>query len=703
MKKSILTSFACLAIVAVTACLPEGLNAQGISGNPDQWYRDSWRKLFFDFHTYEAAGNVTKNLDADEWARQLEQAHVQTVSLHALCMRGWLYYRKGEHGYIHPKLPEDTDMVGDILDACKKRGITTIAYFNVTGGEPVRRDHPEWLLTKENGEKRHKVSLFSPYLEEMLLPILEEFAGNYDVNGLFFDFLYVNDPDDRHAKRKFCKDTGHEYPLSEDHPMWETYIGWLLKEGKRIRRDAINAVHRGNPDILVAINWSYTYRQPELPPEDLGFLSLDILPYDQVDEASFIAKNWVTLDKPFDIMNTAFLSWWGGWGVKPAEAMMQECGAIMANGGRTFPGYQIRPEFGVEPALMDQYKKTFEFVMAREELCEGANPVPYIAVLNSPAGHFTHGPDLYVPDESLRGAFNMLLQSGFHFNILDEKTLLKNMDRYKAVILPDQRYLGTELENALRGFVRDGGTLVAVSLTGSQDEDFKPAGEFGLEDVFGAKPVGKYGFDHSHIVIKEEKLKKDVLDMPQQTYGDCALLEATSAEVLADLREPLLMEDGNYVHRSSPPGKYTGHPAITLNRYGQGHAVFLGNDIFEAVMEYPQWNLTNMFRNLLNMTISEKLVEVNAPSVVEVVLTEKDGSRQVHLVNHFREKSARGTNKISEHVLPVYNIGVRVKTDKKPGSVTLMPGNQPLDFEYDGGTTGFTVPYLHIHSIAVIE
>jgi len=703
MKKSILSRSLWMVIPAILLCLSGSLKAQSSSGNPDQWFRDSWRKLFFDFHTWQAARDVTKNLDADVWARQLEQAHVEAVSLHALCARGWRYYRKGEHGYIHPKLPENTDMVGEILDACKKRDIKTIAYFNVLGGEPVRRDHPEWLLTGENGEKRGKVSLFSPYLEEMLLPILEEFAGHYDVNGLFFDFLYVNDPDDRHAKKKFCEDTGHEYPLSEEHPVWGTYIGWLLKEGQRIRQDAIDAVHRGNPDIMVAINWSYTYRQPELPPEDLGCLSLDILPYDQVDEASFIAKNWVTLDRPFDIMNTAFLSWWGGWGVKPAEAMMQECAAIMANGGRTFIGYQIRPEFEVEPALMEQYKKVFEFVMEREEFCEGARPVSYIAVLNSSAGHFTHGPGLYVPDASLRGAFHMLLQSGFHFNILDEETLLRDLDTYRAVILPDQRYLVPELEDALRDFVSEGGTLVATSRTGSLNEDFEPAEKFALEDVFGVRPVGTYGFDHSHIVIREEKLKKDVLDMPQQTFGDCSLLEATSAEVLADLWEPLLMEDGRFVHRSSPPGRYSGHPAITLNRYGGGRAVFLSNDIFEAVMKYPQWNLNNMFRNLLNMIIPEKPVEVDAPSVVEVVLTKKDGSRQVHLVNHFREKSARGTNRISEHVLPVYNIGVRVKTNKTPGSVTLMPENQPLDFVFANGTVSFTVPYLHIYSIVLIE
>ena len=31
-----------------------------------------------------------------------------------------------------------------------------------------------------------------------------------------------------------------------------------------------------------------------------------------------------TLGRPFDVMNSAFLQWWGDWGCKPATAMQQE-------------------------------------------------------------------------------------------------------------------------------------------------------------------------------------------------------------------------------------------------------------------------------------------------------------------------------------------------------------------------------------------
>jgi hypothetical protein len=673
----------------------------------DEWYRNSYRKLFFDYHNYEAVLNLASQFNAERWAEQLEQAHVQAVSLHSYCSHGWRYYRKGTIGYIHPGLPEGLDIVDEVMKACHKRNIRVIAYFNVLGGEPMDQHHPDWILTNEKGEKSPGiVSLFSPYFNEFLLPLLEEFASNYKVDGVFFDYLRVDTPDDRYAKQKFVRDTGKPYPVSSESPSWSDYIHWLLEEGKRLRLEAFNALHRGNPDVLTCVNWSYSYLQPEIPPDNVGFLSLDIEPEDQVFETSFIAKNWVTLDKPFDIMNTAFLQWWGDWGVKPAETMNQECAASMANGGRTWIGYQIRPEYFVENALMDEFRKTFKFVMEREDLCNGMVPVPDIAILNSSAGLFTHGTTLHLYNEdlqSLRGAFKMLMESGLHFNILNEEVLLKNIDQYNVVILPDQRYISGELANALRRFVQNGGSVIATVLTATQDNTFKSTKEYLLGDLFGIKLDGLYIYDHSYILLKDERLKADVLDMAHQAYGECALIQATSAKVLADLWEPLLMKDGQYIHLSSPPGKYTGHPAITLNTYGKGKAVFLSNDIFYAYAHRSQWNLKNLFKNLLMTIDPKRLIEMNAPGVVEVVLARKDKSTQVHLVNHYREKALGGAATIVEHVLPVSDIDIKVRMGSAPASVTQQPEGIKLEWKFSDGYLSFRVPKLEIYSIVVIE
>jgi hypothetical protein len=673
----------------------------------DDWYRQSYRKLFFDYHTYQAALNVASQFDADHWAAQLEKTHVQAVSLHAYCNYGWRYYRKGKTGYVHPGLPEGLDLVEEVMQACHERGIRVIAYFNVHGGEAMDQYHPEWISTRANGERRKGVvSLFSPYFEEFLLPLLEEFSNNYQVDGVFFDFLRIDNPDDQHARKQFVLQTGKTYPDSPESNSWREYIQWLLAEGKRKRMQAMEALHKGNPDVLVAFNWSYNFLQPEVPPDQVGFLSMDIEPEDQVFEASFIGKYWATFGKPFDIMNSAFLQWWGDWGVKPAVTMKQECAAVMANGGRTWIGYQIRPEYFVEEALMNEFRKTFEFVKEREDLCKEMVPVPNIAILHSSSIHYKSDPVLAFYNSgliSLRGACKMLMELGQPFHILNEEVLLENLERYRIVILPDQRYIGEQLADALRVFVERGGRLIGTVRTATQDEDYRSTGKYLLGDVFGVKLVGEYGYDHSYIELKEPGLKKDVLGMAQQAYGDCALMEAGSARVLADLWEPLLLKDGRYVHLSSPPGKYTGHPAITLNHYGKGQAVFLSNDIFYAYAHRSQWNLKNLFGNILTMIDPEKLIAVEAPGMVEVVLNRMGPAIQIHLVNHYREKALEGAITLVEEMVPVCNIGISLKKEKEPVSITLQPEGTELQWSYRDGYVNFRVPKLEIYSIVEVR
>ena len=72
-------------------------------------------------------------------------------------------------------------------------------------------------------------------------------------------------------------------------------------------------------------------------------------------------------------------------------------------------------------------------------------------------------------------------------------------------------------------------------------------------------------------------------------------------------------------------------------------------------------------------------------------------------MNHYRDKSLGDSYTIVENVLPVYDIKIRVKADQKPGSVELMPEGEKLKFEYNNGYVDFTIPKLHIYSIAFIQ
>jgi hypothetical protein len=200
-------------------------------------------------------------------------------------------------------------------------------------------------------------------------------------------------------------------------------------------------------------------------------------------------------------------------------------------------------------------------------------------------------------------------------------------------------------------------------------------------------------------------LKERVLDTPHQVWGEFTYVQATTAEKLADLWDVYIRRDGAYYQGgSSPIGQNTGYPSITLNRFGKGKAVYIAGDIFGSYTVRNNWNLKNIFGNLVDMVISEALITLDAPGNVEVVLKKQEDRTMVHLINHVGERSMKGTIAYTENIIPIFNIGVRVKVHTPPSSVILMPENQELAWEtLADGKISISVPKLDIHSIIVIE
>ena len=669
------------------------------------WYKESYRKLFFDFHTHSSAVEVAREFNAEKWAEELETTGAQAVSAFAKCGYGWRYYLDGKVGWLHPKLPSNLDMLGETIEACHKRGIKVIAYYHTFNSEPIAERFPEWIEKDSEGKARGiSICMISPLLEEHMLPQVEEIARNYEIDGLFFDGTYAHSPCYcRYCREKFKKATGLEIPIDFNDPNWKIYIDWKLETFREIRKKVIEAVHRGRKDVLVAFNWAYTLRQPEIPPEDIGFLTLDIFPDNQAFNASYQTKYWTTLNKPFDIMNSAFLQWWGDWGMKPSVTLKQECATIIANGGKTFIGYQMYPQFKVEEAVMRELKDTLEFVKEREEVCKDSVVIPYIAVLHSTSSHFTRKPNFFVDETSLRGLHKILLESGIHYNIVNEKTLLESIDNYKLIILPDQRYIEAELLNALKKFVENGGSLIATYLTATENRDFEFTGSFLLEDIFGVKFEGFYPYSHGYIELRDERLKYNCLDMPILTWAEFAYVKPITSQTLADLRGIYLREDGQFLLASSPPGALTGYPAITLNNVGRGKVIYISGDIFSAYIKKNQWNLKRIVKNLVNLIVPEKLVELDAPDVIEVVLARKENLILVHLINHSGERPIDRNNALTEEVIPIYNVKVKVQCRSYPKCVKLLPENISLPWKVQDSMILINVPKIEIHSCVVIE
>jgi hypothetical protein len=672
------------------------------------WYASSYRKLFFDFHSHSSAVGLASAFDAENWAERIKDANAQAVSVFVKGGQGWSFYRRGSVRYVHPQLPEGLDMLEEQIRAFHKRGLRVIGYYHTFNSEPVARDHPDWVMRDANGAPAgNSICMLGPLLEEHILPHVREVVENYELDAMFFDGTYAGRRCYCDAcKERFRSEAGGEIPINENDPMWPKYVAWSLDAFRDVRSRISEAIHSVRPGLPVSYNVVYTMNMPEPIPDHLGNLMIDVPPDDQAFNGSYQARYWATLGIPFDIMNSAFLQWWGDWGCKPAAALQQEVATAIANGGLTWIGYQMTHAFDVQPAVMERMGEALAFVKEREHLLEGAEPIPNVAVLNSTSNHFAGGAARIRTDEThLRGAHRLFMEAGIPHHFLHEEMLMKQLTDYRAVVLPDARHIPPEMLLALEEYVQNGGVLLVTYRTGTEDATGQKQDRSVLEDLLGVRMEGDYDFPEAYIEVTDARIREGALDMPHLVHGRFAFArsEASDVESVAKLRKVYLRADGQFLLRSSPVGEDSGYPAITRRRVGKGIAIYIAGQVFRGYQTHNQWCLKPVIANLLNHAIQQPLVRLESPAWLEVVLMRQDKRIIAHLVNFHGNRPFDRNNLCVEQVLPVRGVILHLALADRPESVHLESGGVEPQWEYADNVLRVNVPEVYIHCAIVVE
>jgi hypothetical protein len=683
------------------------------------WYDTSYRKLFFDFHSSRHAAGLATGFDADRWAMRLQEADAQAVSVFVQCARGWSYYRKGTCRFVHPLLAEGLDMVEELIAALHRRGLKAIGYHATFPSEPLVDAHPEWRMVDAAGVPSElSICMHSPAFDQWLLPHVGELVALYDLDALFFDGTFAHGVCYCDAcRRRFAEVSGGlELPLGPDDATYPAFVDWQFGAYRQIRHQLCAEIHAVKPEMPVSFNWAYTMRMPEVVPDEVGSLMIDIFPDDQCFNGSYQAHQWATAGKPFDIMNSAFLRWWGDWGCKPARAMQQEVATTLANGGLTWIGYQMNERFEIENAVMGELGQTLAFVREREALLANTAPVPYAAVLRSTTSNLcADQPTFFVDETTPRGVHRTLNECMVPYLTLHERGLLERLDDFRLVILPDERHLPLELVSALEGWVQRGGTLIATAFTGTTDAHNVASGELALGSLLGIKLSGRYPWSHGYVNVLDERLLPGTLAMAHMVECPIALVDVVAPDVAvwADLSSAYIRTDGKYLLSRSPVGLKLDHPAITVHPVGAGQAIYVAPELFNAYQTNNQWNSKLLMANLIRATAPQPPVTVRSELWLEVVPRRRQGELIVHLVNHHGDRPVQNAfSPSAEHPLqfacvqyipPVRDVAVEIPLPRAPRQVTLEPGGAQPEWSYTDGLLVVEVPKVDIHTAICVQ
>ncbi|MCS7112357.1 MAG: beta-galactosidase [Nitrososphaerota archaeon] len=153
----------------------------------------------------------------------------------------------------------------------------------------------------------------------------------------------------------------------------------------------------------------------------------------------------------------------------------------------------------------------------------------------------------------------------------------EDLSRYKVVFAPSLILMNEHIEDKLRGYVKDGGTLVATPRTGAKDwnnvivDSTLPGG---LSDVFGIHVEEYTGLPDDSRVYME--MNGAVTGGKIEMSGRCwaEMLSLRGADAIAYYKA----------------GLYKDRPAITMNRYGKGIAIYIGSFLdTSSYMPFTDW------------------------------------------------------------------------------------------------------------------
>lgn len=642
----------------------------------------------FDFHSHEQI-RIGHDPDAEGMARELAAAGVGEIITFAKCHTGFAYY-PSKVGTPHPLMKGDC--FGDVVKACKAAGIGVLAYISFgIDGEAGRRHH-EYAQIHDPAKgpyisKDHFVSTcpFTPYIDELMLPMIQEILDGYEVDGFFFDTMgAMGICHCAYCEAEYQQRYGKPIPLASTDPDWGQYGAFRRERAWRVVEHVGSYITRQKPDAKVGFNWVGTVRFPEKMPEGVTCVTCDYSTTGpQSLQASFHASYSKTADHPGDVMYTIINHGWGDWAPRPLPGLEQTGVPIWAHGCRPYLGDRLHPTNRLDPMTVRavRFMGDVQRRVAAEFPAPTARQVSEITMLIGPEG--IYGSDLrrFAADHSgvvpIEGMHHLLLDAGHCCAIVAEAFLASRLAETKLFILSGNDAIAAASEAQLKAWVEAGGTLLVVG--GIPLVNGKPM------DWLGVTREAAPWQDHIYLPLFTPDEEKS----PVLVHGNFHKLAVTDAEVVLEAIQPYDCSFGmRFGHATGPISFETsGVPALTRRACGKGQVYYL-----EAPCGIDYYNRANYwqadwFRTLLETLLPRPLARVvSEAGTVEVVPHADANSVWAFLINHGGEQQTFTVRTVRTFAqvpgFPV-TLEIAVPAGKRPRNVTV--GGQPVPYKVADG------------------
>jgi hypothetical protein len=627
---------------------------------------------------------------------------------------------------------KNEDYLAKYLPEAKKKGLRVMIYFNVHWYKRSFGDqHPDWVQTTEDGrplggvyETGTSLCINSPY-RDWCFQVVRDLCA-YPIDGLFYDgpIFFPATCYCLFCREKFRKLYSGELPskkIRKGKP-FQQLLEFQAASLADFLRDTQKIIKSINPEIALYMNggerggnWStgrlnrVLVKEQDILGSEGGFIGGDL---QQVPfwKPGVMARLLETQSggKPRVIFSATGHKPWTFSLLPPAELRFLYAETIANGAGVWFGMWPFEFHQPEMKAVVDMNRFLADHAAYYSETRSEARVA---IVWPDRTMNFYQGSETPKADAGTRppadvgnvnaefsGLTNALLRMQAPFDVLDDEALEKEkLGRYDLIILPNMACLSDEAASGLRAFVRDGGNVLATFETSLYDETGNRRADFALGDLLGVRDaallVGPARWDYMKKASSGpllDGLDREFLPAPSYhlkvtPFGGRPLLYFTK------------LLSGPYDGLPEPSDE----PALTVNSYGRGQAVYFSGDLGSALNTFRQPELFRLVHNAVR-TLSRLPVKFeNSPASVEAVLRSQKGGERLllHLINFSAE-----TPRPVSRVIPLRDLRVSVPGFGAARKVYSLMRTQELAVGKDGnGNLSFVVPRLEEYEVVVIE
>ncbi|MDA0747602.1 MAG: beta-galactosidase trimerization domain-containing protein [bacterium] len=651
-----------------------------------------FRQVHLDFHTSEKIAGIGSRFNPETFAATLEEARVNSITCFGRCHHGWMYFdSQAFPERRHPHL--ERNLLKEQIDACHARDIRVPIYTTVQWDQFTAERHPEWLVIDETGRQigtppyeagfYRRLCVNTPYFD-FLKAHIQEMLETLPVDGLFLDIVHPME-----CSCRFCRVGMEEKGMEPSDATDRKAYG--VEVINRFKRELSAFVRELNPSCSIFYNSGHV--GPSLRPvaDTYTHFELESLP----------SGGWGYMHFPVSVryartlghaclgMTGKFHTSWGDFhSFKNPEALQFECFQMLAQGAQCSVGDQLHPEGEICGATYGLIGSVYKEVEKKEAWCKDAVPVVDIGVLT---------PEEFTGERvplAAAGAVRMLQEGAHQFDLVDT---MADLSKYRLIILPDQIQVSVVFAKKLEAYLGGRGALIASHRSGLTE-----AGNgFSLE-AFGVKLKGEAPFSPDFL-MPEDDLGRGLARTEHVMYMRGLEVEALpGSEVLVDAVAPYFNRTYQHFcsHRHTPSAGQVGYPGVVQN----GRAIYFAHPIFSQYgQNAPRW-CKQLMLNAIEGLLPDPLVQLEGPSTLLATLNSQAAKDRfvIHLLHYVPER--RGLDfDVIEDVIPVYDVGISVRTSRRVSSVICVPTGDALEFEENSGRVLFRLPKLDGHQMVEIQ